>query len=144
MSDRTVAWRSSVKMVYLEISQNLQEKTCARVSFSMKLQARVKDNLAQMFSCDFCEFLRISFSTKHLRWLLLERNQRKLKLNVITWVMRIINHFLHCTFLIASNLSKTYIQLQITVIMTFRLYLLKSKNILPLNVSAALIQKPVN
>ena len=67
MSDRTVAWRSSVRMVYLEISQNLQEKTCARVSFSMKLQARVKDNLAQMFSCDFCEFLRISFSTKHLR-----------------------------------------------------------------------------
>ena len=34
-----VAQRCSVKKAFLEISQNSQEKTCARVSFSKKLQA---------------------------------------------------------------------------------------------------------
>ena len=33
------AQRCSVKKVFLEISQNSQENTCARVSFLMKLQA---------------------------------------------------------------------------------------------------------
>ena len=34
-----VVWRCSVKKVFLEISQNSQENTCARVSFLIKLQA---------------------------------------------------------------------------------------------------------
>ena len=34
-----VARRCSVKKVFLEISQNSQENTCARVSFLIKLQA---------------------------------------------------------------------------------------------------------
>ena len=34
-----VAQTCSVKKVFLEISQNLQESICARVSFSIKLQA---------------------------------------------------------------------------------------------------------
>ena len=34
-----VIQRCSVKKVFLEISQNLQENTCARVSFLIKLQA---------------------------------------------------------------------------------------------------------
>ena len=34
-----VAQSCSVKKVFLEISQNSQEKTCARVSFLIKLQA---------------------------------------------------------------------------------------------------------
>ena len=34
----TVAGRCSVKKVFLEISQNSQENTCGRVSFSIKLQ----------------------------------------------------------------------------------------------------------
>ena len=34
-----VVRRCSVKNVFLEISQNSQEKTCARVSFLIKLQA---------------------------------------------------------------------------------------------------------
>ena len=43
--------RCSVKSVFLEISQNSQENTCARVSFLIKLLA--------------------SFFKEHLRWLLL-------------------------------------------------------------------------
>ena len=31
-------WRCSVKKVFLEISQNSQENTCARISFLIKLQ----------------------------------------------------------------------------------------------------------
>ena len=46
----------SVKKVFSEISQNSLENTCAGVSFSIKLQT-----LAQVFSCEFCEFLRTSF-----------------------------------------------------------------------------------
>ena len=34
-----VARRCSVKQVFLEISQNSQENTCARVSFLIKLRA---------------------------------------------------------------------------------------------------------
>ena len=34
-----VAQRCSVKKVFLEISQNSQENTCTRASFSIKLQA---------------------------------------------------------------------------------------------------------
>ena len=34
-----VAQTCSVKKVFLEISQNLQESICARASFSIKLQA---------------------------------------------------------------------------------------------------------
>ena len=43
-----VVQRYSVKKVFLEISQNSQEQTCARVSFLIKLQAflnKVKDLL---------------------------------------------------------------------------------------------------
>ena len=35
----TVTQRCSVKKAFLEISQNSQENTCARVSFLIKLQA---------------------------------------------------------------------------------------------------------
>ena len=41
-----VVRRCSVKKVFLEISQNSQENTCARVSFSIKLQAE---------TCNFIE-----------------------------------------------------------------------------------------
>ena len=48
--------RCSVKKVFLEISQNSQEKVCARISFLIKLQAEAcnfikKEALAQVFSC---------------------------------------------------------------------------------------------
>ena len=36
-----VAQRCSVKKLVLEISQNLQENTCCRVSLLLKLQAKV-------------------------------------------------------------------------------------------------------
>ena len=55
-----VVWRCSVEKVLLEISQNSQENTCARVSFLIKwqawgLQLYEKETLTQVFSCEFCE-----------------------------------------------------------------------------------------
>ena len=51
-----VAKRCFVRDVFLEISQNSQENTFARVSFLIKLQAEAtlfkKETLAQMFSCE--------------------------------------------------------------------------------------------
>ena len=44
--------------MFLEISQNSQENTCARV-FLIK-----KKILAHVFSCEFCEISKITFSYK--------------------------------------------------------------------------------
>ena len=62
-----VAQRCSVIEVLLEISQNSPENTCARASFLMKLQVQAcnfnkKENLAQVFSCEFCEISKNTFS----------------------------------------------------------------------------------
>ena len=53
-----VARRCSVKMVFLEIWQNSQESTCARVSFLIKLQACnliEKETLAHVFPYKFLQ-----------------------------------------------------------------------------------------
>ena len=55
-----VARMCSVKKVFLKISQNSQENTFAKVSFSVKLQPKAcnfinKEALAQVFFCAFCE-----------------------------------------------------------------------------------------
>ena len=54
----------SVKKAFLEISLNSQESTCARVSILIKLQASgLKiETLAQVFSCEFCEISKKTFS----------------------------------------------------------------------------------
>ena len=57
-----VTQKCSVKKVFLEIWQNSQETTCARVSFLIKLQAS---------SCEFCEISQTPFCIEHFCWLLL-------------------------------------------------------------------------
>ena len=53
------------KKVFLEISQNLQENTCAWVSFLIKLIK--KETLAHVFSCEFYEISKSALFTEHLR-----------------------------------------------------------------------------
>ena len=50
----------SVKKVFLEILQNSQENTCARVSFLIK-----NETLAQVFSCEFSEISTNTFFTEN-------------------------------------------------------------------------------
>ena len=69
---RSCQRRFSVKNVFLKISQNSQENTCARVSFWIKLQTSScnfikKQTLAQVFSCTFCEIFKNTFFTEYLR-----------------------------------------------------------------------------
>ena len=64
-----VAQRCSVKKMFLQISKNSQENTCARVSFLIRLFK--KETLAQVFYSEFCEISKNIFFTEHLRWLLL-------------------------------------------------------------------------
>ena len=72
-ASEAVAWKCSVKKVFLEILQNSQENTCARVSFLIKLQVS---------GCEFCEISKNTFfhrtpliaasvclQQKHLFWL---------------------------------------------------------------------------
>ena len=56
--------RCSVKKVFLEISQNSQENTCARVSEACNFIK--KETLAQVFSCEFCEISKNPFSYRTL------------------------------------------------------------------------------
>ena len=70
--------RCSVKKVFLEISQNSQESTCARVSKACNCIK--KETLEQVFSCEFLRnFLRTPFLTEHLWWLLLSIYWKLLK-----------------------------------------------------------------
>ena len=48
--------------MFSEISQNLQENTCARVSFLINFIK--KETLAQMFYCEFCEISKNTFFHK--------------------------------------------------------------------------------
>ena len=66
-----VAQSSSMKIIFLEISQNL-ENTCAGVSFLIKLKAgnlqlHSKGISAQVFFCEFCETFMNTYFVKHLR-----------------------------------------------------------------------------
>ena len=66
-----------IKKVFLEISQNSEENTCAIASFLIKLQAWAckfikKETLPQVFSCEFCEISKNTFSTEHLQTTLLD------------------------------------------------------------------------
>ena len=70
LQNKAVTQRCSVKKVFLEISQNSKENTCARDSFLINLQAK-KESLAQVFPVNFAKFLRTHFLTEHLWWLLL-------------------------------------------------------------------------
>ena len=71
-----VVQRCSVIKVFLEISQNSQESTCARASILIKLQASpltlLKKRLwHRCFSVNFAKFLRTPSLKEHLWWLLL-------------------------------------------------------------------------
>ena len=50
-----------LKKVFLKISLNSQENTCARVSFL------IGTFLAQGFSCEFCKIFKNTFFTEHLQ-----------------------------------------------------------------------------
>ena len=66
-----VAQMCSVKKLFLKISQNSRESTCIGVSFLIKLQALqpatlLKETPTEVFSCGFCEILKITFFHKTL------------------------------------------------------------------------------
>ena len=60
-----VTRRFSVKKMFLEISQNSQENNCAGISFLIETLWH------SCFPVNFAKFLRTTFLTEHLRWLLL-------------------------------------------------------------------------
>ena len=69
--------RGVLQKSVLRNSQNSQENTCARVSFLIKLQTLRPATLLnkrlwhRCFPANFVKFLRKTFLTEHLRWLLL-------------------------------------------------------------------------
>ena len=66
--------RSSRSEMFLKIWQNLQENTCARVSFLIKLRASglrsatlLKRDSSRVSFCKLCEIFKNKFFTEHLR-----------------------------------------------------------------------------
>ena len=58
LGERAVVQRCSVKKVFLEISQNLQENTCTRPETCNLIK---KGALVQVFSCKFCKVSKDTF-----------------------------------------------------------------------------------
>ena len=83
--------RCSVKTVLLEISQDSQENTCARVSFKKFADLRSVTLLKKRlwhsyFPVNFAKFLRTPFLIEHLRWPLLYiigNENRRLRMYVL-------------------------------------------------------------
>ena len=88
---RGVLW----KKVFLEISKNIQENTCVRVSFFRKLQALglatlLKKRLRyRCFPVNFAKFLSTSFLQNTSGWLLL-------------YVLEKVIHLIFCIFVVLS------------------------------------------
>ena len=70
-----VSQSCSVKKLFIEISQNSQENTFARVSFLLKLLKKLlkKRLWHRCFPVNFAKFWRISFLIEHLRWPILKK-----------------------------------------------------------------------
>ena len=66
-SSEAVAQRCPVKKVFLKISQNSQENSCARFYCLVKLQTLPRETLARVFSYEFCKIFKNSLYTEHLR-----------------------------------------------------------------------------
>ena len=61
-----------LKKLFLKISQNSQENTCARVSFLINCKSEAcnfirKETLALMFSGEFCEIFKNTYFEEHLQ-----------------------------------------------------------------------------
>ena len=64
---KAVAWRSSIKKVFLEILQNSQENTCARAVCAEACNFIKKEILEQVLSCQFCKISKNIFFTELFR-----------------------------------------------------------------------------
>ena len=98
VSEAVARW-CSVKKVFLEISQNLQENTCVRVFFNKVAGLRpatlLKKSLwHRCFPVNFAKFLRKPFFKEHLRWLILQ-----FKSNMYESFIELIHKLSMCFFL---------------------------------------------
>ena len=98
-STEAVVQMCSVKKLFLEILQNSQENTCARVSFLIKLQA-VKEHLWWLFL-----FLEISLNSQEHTWArvsFLIKLQAGLQLYLKSWMQA-------CNFIEKETLAQVLI-----------------------------------
>ena len=104
-SSEAVIQSCSVKKVFLEISQNSQENTCARVSFFNKVAGlRLKKQLwHRCFRVNFTKFLRTQFLTEHLITLSWE-NLNCVELN-LEWSLSEV-----CSFIRAQSILIKFFQ----------------------------------
>ena len=104
----------SVKMVFLEISQDSQENTCARDSDLINFIK--KESLAQVFSSEFCEIFRNTFlqNTSGGCFWRVSSSQQKLRLPFLQelgspcWIYFCITSFLFYFSFFSSSIPFFY------------------------------------
>ena len=92
--------RSPTKLVFLNNSQNSQERTC--VGVSLKLQfwetaTLLKKTLTQVFSCQICKLFKNNYFEEHL-WMSAPKRYLKRDSNTgaFLWILCIIQEHLFC------------------------------------------------
>ena len=108
--------------MFLQILQNSQKNTSARVSFFIK--------------CNFAEFLRTTFFTEHLRWLLLQINYPLIsaqthtcnsKILTVRWFKHIWQEFFLVIFLVCYH-HQAWLLFQTIYFIYWDIYLDPGKN----------------
>ena len=105
-----VTRRCSVKKVFLDILQNSQENSCARVSFLIKLQVSGLQLWHRCFPLNFTKFLRTPFLQNTSGRLLLA-NANMNNLTVFLWDLPGTYHGIHGSpvYLQEKNLEKNIV-----------------------------------
>ena len=129
-SIRSSHWSCSVKKMFLEISQNSQKYSCARVSFLIKLQASQNSQKnacasvsflikfqAKMVSREFCEISN-NFFIEHLRATASVVRKKKTKEKYQFNQFKVVNCFL----------KKAPLQMFNVALNTFLMYAFKSRH----------------
>ena len=111
LKTEAVVQRCSIKKVFLKISQNPQENTCARVSFLIKLKASAynfikKMTLARVFSCEFCKIFNNTFSTEYLQ------TTASVVILLIYWMRKTTFLYVKFIFLRFKTVLKTFPQVE--------------------------------
>ena len=101
----TLSWiRCSVKKVFLELSQNLQKNTCASLFFQPQAcNFFKKETLAKLFSFEFCEISKNTFSYRTPPVAAFKNHQNEQKKDkkslTITFLIKVLKAFLKMVFL---------------------------------------------
>ena len=117
-----VVQRSSVKKVFLKLSQNAHENTCVGVSWPAVCNVIKKGTLTQVFSCELCDiFYNFFYQTPP--------SDCFLRADVAAWVLRCLCWCISLSLILVSHANKNFgVFLNIIFVRVFRLNFLEKNS----------------